>query len=391
MPQLSIIIVNYNVKYFLEECLQSVRRAIKNIDAEIIVVDNNSIDGSIDWIKQKFEEVNLISNTINVGFSKANNQAIKIAKGEFILLLNPDTVVEEDTFEKCLAFMKSHDDAGALGVKMIDGTGKFLPESKRGFPTPTAAIYKMMGLNKVFKKSKIFNSYHAGHLSENEINSIDVLAGAFMFIRATVFEKTGLLDETYFMYGEDIDLSWCIINAGYKNYYFPDTKIIHYKGESTKKATFNYVKHFYQAMIIFAKKYYSKQAVGLIFLLQIAIYVKGFSAYCKNIFGKLALPLIDTTVIFLGLFFIKSFWERNIITADNFKYPTTFTYVVIPCYIFIWLICSYFAGAYDKPIKYKRVVRGVVIGSLIISSVYAFLPDWIRFSRAIILLGSAFT
>jgi hypothetical protein len=144
-------------------------------------------------------------------------------------------------------------------------------------------------------------------------------------------------------------------------------------------------------MIIFAKKHYSTNASGLIFLLQIAIYVKGFSAYCKNIFGKLSLPFIDMVVIFSGLFFIKSFWEKNIITADNFKYPTAFTYVVIPCYIFIWLICSYFAGAYDKPIKYNRVVRGIVIGSLIISSVYAFLPDWIRFSRAIILLGSAFT
>ncbi|MEY4875024.1 MAG: hypothetical protein RL708_173 [Bacteroidota bacterium] len=391
MPQLSIIIVNYNVKYFLEECLQSVRRAIKNIDAEIFVVDNNSVDGSVEWLKEKFTDVTLIANTENVGFSKANNQAIKIAKGEFILLLNPDTVVQEDTFEKCIQFMQHHANAGALGVKMVDGTGKFLPESKRGFPSPSAAIFKMSGLSKLFSHSKKFNQYHAGHLAIDTTNEVEVLAGAFMFIRKTTLDKAGLLDETFFMYGEDIDLSWRIIEAGYKNYYFPETQIIHYKGESTKKATFNYVKHFYQAMIIFAKKHYSKNATWLILFLQIAIYVKGFAAYFKNLFGKMLLPLADAIVIFWGLYFIKSFWEKNIITADNFKYPSTFTYVVIPCYTLIWLICSYFAGAYDKPLKFKRVVRGVLIGSVFISSVYAFLPDWIRFSRAIILLGSAFS
>ncbi|MEN9523670.1 MAG: hypothetical protein RL065_2047 [Bacteroidota bacterium] len=391
MPLLSIIIVNYNVKYFLEECLQSVRHAVKNIDAEIFVVDNNSVDGSVDWIKEKFSYVTLIANDKNVGFSKANNQAIKLANGKFILLLNPDTVVQEDTFEKCIEFMNEHDDAGAIGVRMIDGTGKYLPESKRGYPSLKVALFKMLGFANAFPTSKYFNEYYLGHLNKNKTQEVDVLAGAFMFMRKSVIEEIGLLDETFFMYGEDIDLSWRIVKAGYKNYYLPTTQIIHYKGESTKKATFNYVKHFYQAMIIFAKKHQSKDAKWLIFFIQFAIYIKGFTAFIQNIFGKLLMPIFDAIMIFSGLFFIKSFWESNIITADNFKYPDTFTFVVIPSYLIIWLVCCYFAGVYDKPLKYIRVFRGVLIGSIFISTIYAFLPDWIRFSRAIILLGSAYT
>jgi len=391
VSQLSIIIVNYNVKYFLEECLQSVRRATKNIDTEIFVVDNNSVDGSVEWIKEKFKDVIVIANKENVGFSKANNQAIKMAKGEFVLLLNPDTVVQEDTFEKCIELMNTKPDAGAIGVKMIDGTGKYLPESKRGYPSLKVALFKMIGLNKLFSSSKYFNAYYLGHLHPNEMNEVDILAGAYMFMRKSVIDKIGLLDESFFMYGEDIDLSWRIVKAGFKNYYLPTTQIIHYKGESTKKATFNYVKHFYQAMIIFAKKHQSKNTSGLIFLVQLAIYFKGLTAYLKNIFGQLLLPLFDAAVIFAGLFFIKSFWEKNIITADNFKYPDSFTYIVIPFYIFAWIVCCYFAGVYDKPLKYIRIFRGVLIGSIFISTIYAFLPDWVRFSRAIILLGSVYT
>ncbi len=388
MAQLSIVIVNYNVKYFLEECLNSVRRAIKNMDAEIFVVDNNSVDGSVEWIQQRFHEVKLIANAENVGFSKANNQAIRLAKGEYILLLNPDTVVQEDTFEKCLYFMQAHENAGALGVKMVDGKGKYLPESKRGFPNARTAFFKMFGLSALFPTSKFFNQYYVGHLKNSETNEVPILAGAFMFMRKSALDKAGMLDEDFFMYGEDIDLSWRIIKAGYKNYYFPETQIIHYKGESTKKATFNYVKHFYNAMIIFAKKHFAKKAAAWIFLMQFAIYVKGFFTYIKNIASNFLLPMLDAATIYGGLYFIKSFWETNIKTADNFRYPSEFHLIVLPLYILVWLLSLFFAGGYDKPIKTIRVFRGILIGSLIIASVYAFLPETARFSRAIILLGS---
>jgi GT2 family glycosyltransferase len=262
--KLSVVIVNYNVMHFLEQCLNSVRKAVKNIESEVFVVDNNSVDGSVKMVREKFPEVNLIVNPDNRGFSKANNQAIKIAKGEYVLLLNPDTVVEDDTFEKIIKFMDAHEDAGGLGVKMVDGKGKFLPESKRGLPTPAVAFYKIFGLSKLFPKSKIFGQYHLTYLNNDEIHEVDVLSGAFMLIRKPLLDKIGGLDESYFMYGEDIDLSYRITKEGYKNYYFPKTRIIHYKGESTKKSSINYVLVFYQAMIIFAKKtFFTKKCQAL--------------------------------------------------------------------------------------------------------------------------------
>ncbi len=270
--KLSVIIVNYNVKYFLEQCLRSVLKASRNIETEIFVVDNNSSDDSIAYLTPLFPEVIFIANNDNPGFSKANNQAIELARGKYILLLNPDTVVEEDTFSNVCRFMDEHPDAGALGVKMLDGNGNFLPESKRGFPSPWNSFCKIFGLSKLFPKSPFFAKYHLRYLDENQIHEVDVLAGAFMLLRKSVLDKTGLLDETFFMYGEDIDLSYRITLAGYKNYYLP-TPIIHYKGESTKK-DIKYVKIFYQSMIIFFNKHYPHYSKLYTVLIHMAIYIR---------------------------------------------------------------------------------------------------------------------
>ena len=289
--KLSVIIVNYNVAYFLEQCLYSVSRAIQGIDAEVFVVDNDSKDGSCAMVREKFPLVHLIENKINSGFSTANNQAIRIAKGEYILLLNPDTVVEEDTFRKVISFMDAHPDAGGLGVRMIDGKGNFLPESKRGLPTPMVSFYKIFGLSKFFPKSKIFGQYHLGFLDEHQTHSIDVLAGAFMLMRKEVLDKVGLLDETFFMYGEDIDLSYRIILGGYKNYYFPETTILHYKGESTKRGSINYVKIFYKAMIIFARKHFSKRYAGVFsWAINMAVYFRALLAIFSRLTNRLLRP-----------------------------------------------------------------------------------------------------
>lgn len=279
MPVLSIIIVSYNVKFYLEQCLSSVFSASKNIDTEIFVVDNQSTDGSAQMVETKFNDIVLIKNNKNVGFSKANNQAIKKAKGKYILLLNPDTVVQEDTFEHCLHFMEKNAEAGAVGVKMIDGKGQYLPESKRAFPSPAIAFYKIFGLSILFPKSKNFGKYHLVHLDYNKTQAVDVLSGAYMFIRKETLDKSGLLDEDFFMYGEDIDLSYRIIKAGYKNYYLPATKIIHYKGESTKKISLNYIIVFYKAMNIFAKKYfYHRNKYIYILFIRPAIVFRAFIA-----------------------------------------------------------------------------------------------------------------
>ena len=269
---LSVIIVNYNVKHFLEQCLTSVFRSLKGLKGEVIVVDNNSADGSNSMIIEKFSNVKLIKNSYNAGFSVANNQGIKIARGKYILLLNPDTIVSEETFSKCYEFMESNPDAGAAGVKMIDGKGKFLPESKRGLPTPITAFYRLSGLSSLFPQSKHFNRYYLGHLSSEKIHKIEVLTGAFMFIRREVFESIGHLDESFFMYGEDIDFSYRIIESGFNIYYLPRPTIIHFKGESTRKSEINYVINFYRSMITFVKKHFSDQRISFLILLTIPLF-----------------------------------------------------------------------------------------------------------------------
>ena len=212
----SIIIVNYNVKHFLEQCLFSVQKAIQTsgLQAEIIVIDNHSVDRSVDYLQPKFPSVKFITNEENLGFAKACNQGYKIAQGKFLLFLNPDTILPEDFLVKCQAFFISHSDAAALGVRMLDGRGRFLKESKRSFPSPWTSLFKLFGLARLFPHSKTFAKYHLGYLDEHETHEVDVLAGAFMMVRADVFAETGCFDETFFMYGEDIDLSYRIQKAG---------------------------------------------------------------------------------------------------------------------------------------------------------------------------------
>ncbi len=387
--KLTIVIVNYNVRHFLEQCLHSVMHACEGITSEVFVVDNNSVDGSVEMIREKFSSVILIENKENLGFSKANNQAMRIAKGEYILLLNPDTLVESDTLSKTVAFMENHPEAGALGVKMIDGKGQFLPESKRGLPKPDVAFYKIVGLSKIFPKSKIFGRYHLGFLDKDKVHEVDILSGAFMLIRKEALEKSGLLDETFFMYGEDIDLSYRIIKAGYKNYYYPLTRIIHYKGESTKKSSVNYVFTFYNAMIIFAGKHFSSKNAKIIsILIHIAIYLRAFAAIASRFLNAIFLPLLDTAVIFTGIYSIEGFWETYIFPGGG-HYPPEFTFISIPAYIVFWLFSIYLAGGYDKPINILKIIQGLLIGTLVILVLYSLLPEFYRFSRALILIGLA--
>ena len=386
--KLSIVIVNYNVAYFLEHCLYSVRNACKNIEAEVFVVDNNSVDNSLAMLKEKFPEVILIANKDNVGFSKANNQAMRLSSGEYILLLNPDTVVEEDTFEKCIDFMDSHPEAGGLGVKMIDGGGKFLPESKRGFPSIWVSFCKMSGLTKLFPHSKKYAGYYMGHLPEDETNQVDILAGAYMLMRKECLDKVGLLDEDYFMYGEDIDLSYRITKGGYKNYYFPEARIIHYKGESTKKASLNYVYTFYNAMAIFAKKHLSTRQTKLFSIfIKIAIWLRATMSFCTRIFKDMFLPVLDFLLVYASYYFLADWWSINMWHNPNY-YPPQYIFIVVPVYIFIWLFSIYLSGGYSKPIRIPKIVSGVFFGIITILVFYSLLPDYLRYSRALVLLGA---
>ncbi len=302
---LSVVIVNYNVKYFLEQCLSSLKKALDQSEfhrdkAEIFVVDNNSTDGSLDFLKPLFPGIEFISSPVNAGFSKANNLALSRCSGEFILFLNPDTIIAEDSLVQCISFFKTHEKAGAVGVRMIDGRGHFLKESKRGFPWPIVSFFRMSGLAACFPSSRFFAAYYAGHLDQHKDNPVEILSGAFMMVRKEAIEKTGGFDEQFFMYAEDIDLSYRISNAGFQNFYLASTTIIHFKGESTRR-DLKYVHQFYLAMNQFMKKYLRGPGSGTkIFFLRLAVAVRRQAAAAailiqKNPAGPQKKPLLFIT------------------------------------------------------------------------------------------------
>jgi GT2 family glycosyltransferase len=399
--KLSVIIVNYNVKHFLEQCLFSVLKAARNINsetslpkAEVIVVDNNSSDNSIDYLQPKFPDVQFISNPENRGFAKACNQGLKLATGEYILFLNPDTIVPEDCFQKCIAFFESRPDAGALGIKMLDGTGKFLKESKRSFPSPLTSLFKLFGLSRLFPHSKTFSRYHLGNLDKDKDHEVDVLAGAFMMIRNEVLNSTGSFDEIFFMYGEDVDLSYRVqktINPAtgknYKNYYFPGSSIIHFKGESTKRGSMNYVRMFYNAMSIFVHKHYGGGRAGVFnFLIHLAIWIRAILAAIRRFIRRVGLPLIDAGLILFSFWTIKTVW--SIYVRPDVQYDNRLLWIAIPAFAILYLITSYYAGLYDRWYKRSELARSTLIATIVLLAVYSLLPEQYRFSRAIILFGA---
>ena len=392
MMKLSVIIVSYNVEGFLTQCLVSVERAIAKVGVEkveVFVVDNDSVDGTCEVVKRKFPWVNLIENKENSGFSVANNQAITVAKGEYILLLNPDTVVSEDTFKACIEYSDNNPKLGGLGVPMYDGSGKYLPESKRGIPTPWASMFRITGLYRISPNSKSLNSYYAGHLSKDQSSEIEILSGAFMWIRSKALEQVGVLDEDFFMYGEDIDLSWRIIKGGWENHYFTDTQIIHYKGESTKKGSLNYVTVFYKAMLIFSAKHFEGgQAKFYNWIIRLAIYVRASLSIIRRIVSKLFLPLIEGGVLYTSLLFILQKYSEY----TGIVYNWDQAYSTLGLYTAIWLTFLWLFSGYDKPWVPRRVMKGITFGTLTLLAVYGLFPESMRFSRAILLLGaSSFT
>jgi GT2 family glycosyltransferase len=385
--KVSVIIVNYNVKYFLEVCLHSVLKAADGMEVEVIVVDNNSKDGSCDMVATKFPQVVLVRNTDNKGFSKANNQGVAIAKGEYILFLNPDTVMPEDFFAKTVAYMDADPEAGALGPRLIDGKGQFAPDSKKAFPSLSVALFKTTGINKLFNKSPFFNKYYAVHIGEHELAEVDVLSGCCMLVRTSAMHTAGgAFDEDYFMYCEDVDLSYRIKQAGFKNMYYPEVNLIHYKGESTRKATLSYVRIFNEALATFVRKHYSKQnATMFILFINIGIVLRAISGVVKQVLKVLRMPLFDAIVLLTTLLFMKEFWVIHVKSIDLIPFESVIA--TFPAYIVLWGICMYLNGAYDQPYRPLRVIRGMAIGTIAILAYYGLLPPELRYSRAMIIFS----
>ncbi|HUR65883.1 MAG TPA: glycosyltransferase [Chitinophagaceae bacterium] len=385
--QLSVIIVNFNVKHFLEQCLYSVQRAIEGLQAEMIVVDNNSTDGSMQYLPPKFPAARFIGNKENVGFARACNQGLAMASGQYILFLNPDTIVPEDCFQKCIDFLGSKNEAGALGIRMLDGSGHFLKESKRSFPSPMTSLYKLFGLSKLFPRSKTFSRYHLGHLDEKENNEADVLAGAFMMIKKEVLDKVGGFDENFFMYGEDVDLSFRIQKAGFKNYYFAGSSILHFKGESTRKGSMNYVRMFYTAMSKFVRKHYGGSRAGFFsVLIHSGIWFRAALTAIGNFIRRIGLPLIDAGLILLSFWLAKNAWNEYVKTET--QYENRLLWIAFPSFTVLYLVAAFYAGLYDKWYRRSELVRSTLIATIVLLAGYALLPEQYRFSRAILLFGA---
>lgn len=384
--QVSIIIVNYNVKLFLEQCLCSVEAAMVGVDAEVLVVDNNSTDDSVAYLQPKFPWVRFIVNQDNTGFGKANNQGLELAKGKYILFLNPDTLLPEDCLAKCLAFMEQHADAGALGIKMIDGSGHFLPESKRAFPSPLTSFFKLTGFSSLFPKSKLFARYHLGYLSKEENHEVDVLAGAFMLVQKKILDAHGAFDERFFMYGEDVDLSYRIQKAGFKNYYFADSTIVHFKGESTKKGSLNYVRMFYQAMSLFVKKHYGAgRATFFNAFIQIAIWLRAGLTAVGQFVKWIGLPLLDALIVLFCLIAVREIWIHWIRPGMH-TIPTVVN-ISFPAFTLLFILTGSIAGLYDKWYKPQRTLFAMLVAIIINLAVYSLMSEQFRFSRGIILFG----
>lgn len=388
--KVSVIIVNYNVQYFLEVCLHSTMRALRYTAGEIIVVDNNSMDDSVAMMKEKFPGVIVIENKDNKGFGKANNQGVAIAKGEYILFLNPDTVLPEDFFEKTVEYMDEHPGAGCLGPRLLDGKGQFAPESKRSFPALMVAVYKTTGIGKLFGKSPYFNKYYAVHIHEHETAEVDVLMGCCMLLRKSVLEKISIaFDEDFFMYGEDIDLSYRIQKAGYKNIYFPEVSIIHYKGESTKKSSLSYVRVFNEALSLFVKKNYpASEAKMFTTFINAGIFLRALITLFKNLLSIIKMPLLDALILSGVFWFVKEFYLLDIKGYIEIKSKALL--LTVPVYLALWLGSMYLNGVYELSYNPLRVIRGMAIGTVLAMAYYGLLDPEFRYSRAIILSTAFF-
>jgi O-antigen biosynthesis protein len=381
LAEVSIIIVNYNVKELLTQCINSIFEASQNVKTEIIVVDNNSFDGSVDYIKNKFPghtDIKIIPSDINLGFAKANNVGAKYATGEYILILNPDTILQEDTIEKTLSFYKKTQNAGAVTCKLILPSGKLDLACRRSFPSPSVALYRILGLSRLFPKSKIFGKYNLTYLDENNTCEVEAIVGAFMLIKKEIYDKVNGFDEDYFMYGEDIDLCYRINKAGYRIFYYPETSVIHFKGESTKKSSLSYVNNFYGAMQIFVRKNLKTKFWLLDFIIKLSIAYRSIISYAKRIIRLYYPILIDLTFIVIAML---------IAIRQRFEFfPIESYQPVIIIYSLVWIFTLIISGVYVKNNRYSiiRPLYGILIGFFVNSSFTYFFNEY-AFSRVVVL------
>lgn len=384
--ELSVIIVSYQVRYFLEQCLHTVLAAAEGLDAEVIVTDNASADGSLAFLQPLFPSVRFIQNSENLGFAKANNEALKYCSGKWVLFLNPDTLVPKNALRNCLAYLQQHPAAGALGVRMLDGRGRFLPESKRSFPSPWVSFCKLSGLAALFPASHLFNRYALGYLDERRDHVVPVLAGAFLMVNKEVLNQLQGFDETYFLYGEDIDLSYRIQKAGYENHYFAGTSILHFKGESSAGEKRKRDRFFYRAMQVFVTKHYhSGSAKVFSGLLQVAIHIRSLLAGLHRFSRSWMLPLTDGLLLLAALHLFRLGWVIQFRNGKDFGVDAL--PVLIPFLTCCFIGAAACTGLYEQRLRISRLLLSLIAGQVFMLAAYALLPEQFRFSRGVVLGG----
>ncbi|MCX7875239.1 MAG: glycosyltransferase [Melioribacteraceae bacterium] len=381
MKDLSIIIVNYNVKEFVLNLLDSIRKAKDSLDLEIFVVDNNSTDGSVEAIKEKFPDVQLIQNKKNVGFGAANNQALKIATGKYLLMINPDTIVKEDTFVKMINFFEKNEKCGIAGCKVLNVDGTLQLACRRSFPGPWTSFTKVMGLSTLFPKSKLFAKYNLTYLDENKTYEVDAVSGAFMMMRKSVYDMIAGFDEQFFMYGEDLDLCYRTQKAGYKVFYFHETEIIHYKGESTKRSSIDETKLFYDAMHLFVRKHLSTSFIVEL-ILQSAIIFRKIFAFANVYKIPIASAFIDLLLFSFAIILAEIFYLNP--RTHGFPYYAVPWVYFIPSLIQVTI--NFLIGVYKKnSLLILRTIISLVVGLIFLSSLTFFFKQY-AFSRAVVLI-----
>lgn len=379
--ELSVIIVNYNVRQFLENALASIQKAMSGIEGEILVVDNASDDGSVEMVREKFPDVLLTENKTNTGFAKANNIALKQARGRFFVLINPDTIVQEDTFRVMLDFFKGNPDVGLAGCKILNADGTFQLPCRRSFPTPWVAFTKISGLSAVFPRSRWFGKYNLTYLNPDETYEVDAVSGSFMVISRDVYGKVGGLDETFFMYGEDLDWCYRVKQAGYKVYYVPATKIVHFKGESTRRSDIDEIKTFYRAMQLFVEKHFSRSATVEV-LLTTGIVLRAAVAFVAKAGQSLLLAAFDFVLVDLALIFGELLYFGEVFHLPYRAYPIVLT---VPSLIVV--SSMYSLGLYsNNKNSVSRTGVAVLVSYVVISAMVFFAKDF-AFSRAVVLIS----
>ena len=379
--KLSVIVVSYNVRGYLSLCLASALKAMEKVGkgrCELFVVDNASHDGSVDWVSQHHPEVQLIPLEDNVGFSAANNLALEQARGEWVLLLNPDTIVPEDTFERILAHVEGDPRIGGLGVPMFDGSGAWLPESKRGIPTPWASFCRLSGLWRLAPSSKALNSYYFGHIAAGDSGDVEVLSGAFMWMRRSALDEVGFLDDSFFMYGEDIDLSIRILNGGWRNHYFNHAPVVHFKGESTKKGSLSHVRVFHDAMRIFTEKHFAGgQALMMRIMIRLGIRLRAASAFVHAAVSRHMLSIAEAALAVFAGAGVLLFHGAS--TGMMHPWPPMLALMGAGAFSTWW--AGRWFGTADRPFHRLRSLMGGVAAALSVMLLYALLPEDLRVSR----------